>query len=135
MSNGTDMLPPSTSRRRGFRFGLRWLVVAVAALALCLAFCSQLLIVQQRRSFLNTLRANPRVLDISVESDYLYGTERLEERGFSVPRIRRWLGDEGVLSVSMAGQPTEEEREKIGRILPEAVVRTGLLSGTGVGMF
>jgi hypothetical protein len=108
--------------RARFRFSVRRMLVAIVLCAIALTIDSQWLTVHRRRSFLNALRADPRILDVSLESDYLYGTERLEGRGFSMPTIRRWLGDEGVLSVTIAGEPTLEEKEQIKHYLPEARV-------------
>ena len=111
------------------------MLVAIALGGVALAIGSQWLAVHRRQSFLNTLRADPRILDVSLESDYLYGEERLTDRGFSMPTVRRWLGDEGVLSVTIAGEPTVEEKERIKSIFPEAVVKAGPRLGTGIGMF
>ncbi len=109
------------------------MLIAVALCAIGLTIGSQWLVVHRRHSVLHALRADPRVLDVSMESDYLHGAERLKDRGFLMPTVRRWLGDEGVLSVTIAGEPTPEEQERIKDDFPEAVIKAG--PRAGIGMF
>jgi len=108
------------------------MLIAVAICAVGLTIGSQWLVVHRRHSALDTLRTDPRILDVSMESDYLFGTERLKDRGFPMPTVRRWLGDEGVLSVTISGGPTPEEQERIKDIFPEAVVKAGPKAGMGM---
>lgn len=108
------------------------MLLAVALCGICLTIGSQWLVVHRRQSIVNALRADPRILDVATESDYRYGSERLKDRGFSMPLIRHWLGDEGVLSVTIAGQPTQQEEQQIKAYFPEAVVKAGPQAGMGM---
>jgi hypothetical protein len=111
----------NTTRRRWFQFGLRTMFVAVAVFAVWLGW--ELRFVQQRREAVRSMRSEDYYWESDDSKDLfpLMASQVQKSKKVTIPRWRRWIGDEAMLCiiVSPKAGPTEVEMR---RMFPEAFI-------------
>jgi hypothetical protein len=110
--------------RRWFSFSLRTMFVVVTALCCYLAW--QMSIVRQRQSMLSELRVQPHVQVTTAETWLqLLSPGPESPKMATIPRVRQWLGDEAIQTISLGrGYHTlkQEQLDQLAKIFPEATV-------------
>ena len=80
----------------------------------------QFSIVRERQKTLKEF--DHKIMNVWTESDIVALGEvpsSIEGRDFTIPRLRRWMGDEGVAAV-FCYKLDKEEEERLRRVFPEA---------------
>jgi hypothetical protein len=108
-------------RRYRLRFGLKTLFVLIGALAVWLGAVTNQ--VRERRAALHELRA--RGVFVMTGSQWAASGAAAGQPIPSIPKIRRWLGDDAIHLIVFypSHKLSDDERHRLGQLFPEAVIK------------
>jgi hypothetical protein len=105
-------------KRRWFQFSLRTLLIAVTLLAVPLGYAGWQAKISRGRAAAVTEVMGSGGMVIGAEG--LSPSKLASDRDYSIPFLRRWMGDHAVLQIFYKRGTTDDDVRRLRRLFPEA---------------
>ena len=117
MENQPSAVEPPKRRRRWFRFRLRTLLIAVTLLAVPLGYAGWQAKISRDRA--------AAVAEVMGSGGMVIGAEGLTSklangRDYSIPFLRRWMGDRAVLQIFYKRGTADDDIRRLRSLFPQA---------------